>query len=240
MDWNIYCSEIENPQIDYFQTDLSKVDWHKIDDTFSPKRKVKNTFAGKFPHMIGSFFSEKNKRNVEYESLSENYAFSLFELDPQVVRYYVQPIEIQVPYIDKNGIKKAWNHHPDVLVFRQGSCPHLFQIKNTKELILNQKHEVIDKTCLRYAYSQGWMYYTVHPKEMSETVLTNIKFLSGFLKKRNGYDSIIPELINKIESDNILNIAELVQKSNLGVDSYQLLPAVYHLIAINTFYFDLA
>lgn len=240
MDWNTFWGRSGYTETDWAEISWSEIDWDTVDRIFSPKRKVKNSYGGKFPHMIGSFYSEKNKTTVEYESLGENIAHNLFELDPKVVRYYVQPDGIDVPYQANDGTYKSWIHHPDVLVFRQGTCPHLFQIKNSSKETdkQSQKQDAIDRACSRYAFNYRWRYFKVYPKEISAAVLINIKFLSGFLKRRKEYKELDDHKIHYLLRDGDLTIMELIESCKENISSLELLPYIYHLIAKGVFYID--
>ncbi|WP_165861399.1 TnsA endonuclease N-terminal domain-containing protein [Paenibacillus paeoniae] len=101
-------------------------DWQKEDATFAPKRKVNNKNSHQHPHIIGSFFSRKLERPVEYESLGERLFYYYLELEQSVIRYYVQPVEI--PISKDNG--ESWLYVPDALVYRHQSPPFLYQVKH--------------------------------------------------------------------------------------------------------------
>lgn len=68
-------------------------------------------------------------RVVEYHSLNECLFFFLLELDSSTVRYYVQQINMGIQFFDDQGNKKTWSYVPDVLVFKNGFVPLLYQIK---------------------------------------------------------------------------------------------------------------
>ncbi|OBY81427.1 hypothetical protein BBG47_01110 [Paenibacillus sp. KS1] len=70
----------------------STTNWAEEDKLFMPKRRVNNRNSYSHPHIIGSFYSQRMKRVVEYESLGERLFFYYLELDRAVMRYYVQPV----------------------------------------------------------------------------------------------------------------------------------------------------
>ncbi|MCP3797580.1 hypothetical protein [Paenibacillus sp. CH40] len=153
------------------------------DELYLPKRKVSNRGSHYHHHIIGSFFSQKNKRTVEYESLSERLFYYYLELDTEVIRYYVQPVEVS---IFEEG--HEWFHVPDVLVFRQGHIPLLYQIKlEPKEERNNDRTELCNKYCRTYASKKDWEYQVVFPKTPPISLSRNLKFLKGFLKERKYY-----------------------------------------------------
>ena len=58
--------------------------WEQEDKEFYPKRKVNNKASWKIHHIIGSFYSERMARIVEYESMGEYIFYSILELDKAV------------------------------------------------------------------------------------------------------------------------------------------------------------
>jgi hypothetical protein len=60
-------------------------------------------------------------------------------MDVSTLYYYVQPVEVPIPYKTKKLEKKFWLHVPDVLVFRNGYPPLLYQIKEAPDVVLNIK-----------------------------------------------------------------------------------------------------
>ncbi|WP_419878231.1 hypothetical protein [Brevibacillus centrosporus] len=204
--------------------------WEKEDVEFAPKRKVDNKDSKQRPHVIGAFHSHRMNIVAEYESLTEWAFYSLLELDREIVRYYVQPVLIQVPYIDDYGTLKNWPHVPDVLVFREGSVPHLFQTKHSPD-DSSEKLKIIDKACGKYAASRGWEYSVIYPKSLPKLVSRNIDFLAGFTKTRKWYDSYSPKVMSRLRLVGQASITELSQSFIPQYDPLLVLPVVYHLIA---------
>ncbi|WDL98898.1 hypothetical protein [Alicyclobacillus sp. ALC3] len=184
--------------------------WEKEDVEFAPKRKVDNRDSKQRPHVIGAFHSHKMNVVAEYESLTEWAFYSLLELERDTVRYYVQPVRIHVPYTDDFGNLKSWTHVPDVLVFREGSIPHLYQTKESPD-DSEAKLKIIDKACERYATSHGWNYTVIYPKSLPKVVSRNIDLLAGFTKKRRWFESYAPQIISKLRFIGRASITELSQ-----------------------------
>ncbi|WP_206922217.1 TnsA endonuclease N-terminal domain-containing protein [Alicyclobacillus suci] len=204
--------------------------WEKEDVEFAPKRKVDNKDSKERHHVIGAFHSHKMNVVAEYESLTEWAFYSLLELDKDTVRYYVQPVRIHVPYSDDFGNLKSWVHVPDVLVFREGSIPHLYQTKESLD-DSREKLKIIDKACERYAASRGWNYSVIYPKSLPKVVSRNIDFLAGFTKTRKWFDSYSPQVISKLRFIGQTAITELSQSFVPQYDPLLVLPVIYHLIA---------
>lgn len=204
--------------------------WEKEDVEFAPKRKVDNKDSKERHHVIGAFHSHKMNVVAEYESLTEWAFYSLLELDKDTVRYYVQPVRIHVPYSDEFGNLKSWVHVPDVLVFREGSIPHLYQTKETPD-DSGEKLKIIDKACKRYATSRGWDYSVIYPKSLPKVASRNIDFLTGFTKTRKWFDSYSPRVMSKLRFIGQTSITELSQSFIPQYDPLFVLPVIYHLIA---------
>lgn len=214
--------------------DWSIKSWEKEDAAFSPKRKVGNKGSKYRPHIIGSFFSPKMNQVVEYESLNEYLFYSLLELDSQIIRYYVQPVQITIPYFDKNNRPSNWLHVPDVLVFHQKFEPHLYQVKDLT-FEPSEKDDRVNFYCSKYASEKGWLYNVVYPKSIPYEVAQNAKFLMGFLQPRIEFETLIPELISRLKFLQITTIEELSKGFQGKAHPLQILPIIYHLIAKNIF-----
>lgn len=204
--------------------------WDKEDVEFAPKRKVDNKDSKQRPHVIGAFHSHKMDVVAEYESLTEWAFYSLLELDQDTVRYYVQPVRIHVPYTDDFGNLKSWVHVPDVLVFREGAIPHLYQTKDSPD-DTNEKLKIIDKACEKFAASRGWNYTVIYPKSLPKVVSRNIDLLAGFTKTRKWFDSYSPLVISKLRFLGESSITELSQSFIPQYDPLLVLPVIYHLVA---------
>lgn len=218
---------------------MIKSDWKSEDLEFMPKRKVSNRGSRNRVHIIGTFYSNKMKKEVEYESLNEFIFYAFLELDFKVMRYYVQPLEIDIPFIDEDGDRGTWVHVTDVLVFRQGDLPTIYQIKDTGSIV-SEKTKLINKTCYKYASLRGWEYKVVYPKKLPKDTISNINFLFGFLKKRKNYDVWIPQLIEKLTCLRSVSIIDLALSFSREINPIHILPIIYHLIAVGVFYVELS
>jgi hypothetical protein len=157
--------------------DWLKKSWINEDQEFAPKRKVNNKKSKFMPNNSGYLYSQKMKRHIGYESLWGECLFYYFlELDPLTVRYYEQAVEVPIMFFDENNKLKSWKHVPDVLAFRQGFQPHLFQIKS-EGYQANQKDAVIEKYCKIYTGKRNWHYSLIKPKEaIPKEIISNVVF----------------------------------------------------------------
>ncbi len=210
--------------------DWSKTNWTKEDIEFSPKRQVNNRRSKFMHHNIGWLYSPKMKREVGYESLWGECLFYYFlELDPLTVRYYEQPVNILMKFLNQDYLLDVWNHVPDVLVFRQGDKPHLFQVKGTSKQDKQKFHQTSLES-QRYASIRNWNYSVVYPKDVPEEIKSNILFLWNYIKPRRNYEIMIPEILNKLQHFEEKSIIELAKGFTAKIDYRFILPAIYHLI----------
>ncbi|WAH37433.1 TnsA endonuclease C-terminal domain-containing protein [Alicyclobacillus dauci] len=209
--------------------DWGNKSWEVEDAQFAPKRRVNNRGSRHKPHIIGSFYSPKTTKVVEYESLAEYLFYALLELDKSALRYYVQPVEVDIPYID-GDTHRSWTHVPDVLVFRQGSVPILYQIKDTSVDEAHLQH--INFACVNFANQREWNYKIVYPKTMPSVVARNVKFLMGHLVERHGFEDYIPEVISRLAILRAVSIRDLAESFSYRAHPLYVLPVIYHLIAI--------
>lgn len=218
--------------------DWTKNDWLKEDRLYYPKRKVNNHISRNYPHIIGSFYSNRMNKVVEYESLNETIFCFLLEITTGVIRYYVQPVEVEIPYFDKNLNKKCWIHIPDVLVFKNGAIPYLYQVKEPDK-IETIKDNIINRYTNVYASTKGWGYKVIRPKTLPPAVIYNINFLVPYTKKRTYYDSIIPEISYKLKFLEEISIEELSNSFKTVMSAYEVKPAIYYLVATGVFSINL-
>ncbi|QTH41667.1 hypothetical protein J4772_29715 [Cohnella sp. LGH] len=214
--------------------DSSNMDWRKEDHLYTPKRKVNNRNSHHRPHIIGSFYSEKMDRPVEYESLGERLFYHYLELDHSVVRYYVQPVEVPIHSPGKEG----WIHIPDSLVFSKHTNPILYQVKHEPEENINEQSKQINHFCEQYALVRGWNYLVICPKTMPSVLARNIRFLNNFLKVRSYYSNWSEKVTYRLVC---LDRSTVEVLADFFGDEYHPLlikPLIYHLIATGIFQTD--
>lgn len=231
--------------ITFFDTKMKgavKVDWeHKTwdmeDKLYSPKRRVNNKMSRKIPHIIGGFYSQKMARTVEYESLSERFFYYYLELDSSTIRYYVQPVEVPVSVQTSTGELKEWIHVPDVLVFRQGYSPLLFQVKydpDYESAVFDRNNEA----CKRYVDKHGWEYQVIYPSQLPRLLSRNLRFLKNYLAPRKYYKDWISLVRYRLECTGKTTISNLAESFRYQVDPLTLLPLIYYLVAHGIFHID--
>jgi hypothetical protein len=210
--------------------DWSNKSWEVEDKLFSPKRKVNNKKSHFIPHLSGYLFSYKMNRDVGYESFwGECLFYYYLELDPKTIRYYEQPVEVPIVNLTKDNELSVWAHVPDVLVFRQGNKPLLYQIKGSNTEI--EQDPRIESKCREYATERKWVYEIIYPKKLPDVIKSNILLLNRFLKPRSYYPKWEEELMQKVAYLSEITVLDLAKSFSGKVDYRMILPLVYHLIA---------
>ncbi|MFF2018926.1 hypothetical protein [Paenibacillus sp. NPDC058177] len=208
--------------------------WVNEDVLYSPKRKVNNRRSHFYPHIIGSFYSTKNLKPVAYESLSERMFYYYLEIDTEVKRYYVQPIE--VPVFDG---KEEWIHVPDVLVYKQRFNPLLYQVKLEPETTQNDNVELCNRYCRAVALEQNWEYDVVYPMQLPKDVQYNLKLLKSFLKERKYYPQWTEKVTYRLRCIESCSIEYLASSFINTIDPLFIKPLIFNLIAKGIFFADI-
>ncbi|WP_187393468.1 TnsA endonuclease N-terminal domain-containing protein [Bacillus sp. E214] len=159
------------------------------------------------------------------------------ELDNSVIRYYEQPINVPISTFDNNSMEvKMWYHVPDVLVFRSGHKPHLYQIKGMKK---DSQSQNILKACLELCANKNWDYSIVYPKELPEILKSNVILLWNFSKKPKNFEFILDEVLFKVQHFGEIKIEDLAKSFTGKIDFRFVLPLIYHLIFKGDLYVNL-
>lgn len=210
----------------------SKLSWEVEDQEYQAKRKVDNKQSFYHRHMMGSYPSYTMGRKMRYESNNEKLFFFLLDLDPEVIRFYEQPVEIPVRYLKGNGVISKGVHVPDILIFREGSVPWLVQVKEPDPALQEDIPFLkLQEICQEFAHSKGWKYSVVFPKDLPNQLQRNIKFLVNFLHLNNGPDDLINRLTSYLEFRGSTSIVQLSELYQLEYRSHQVKPVIFHMIA---------
>lgn len=193
--------------------------------------------------LTGFVASRREGRMVASESSLERDLLVLLDFDQTVERYEEQPVRIE--YRDARGRRRTYT--PDVLVhFRQDiaqgrpATPLLYEVKYRKDLFENWpqiKPKV--RAARAYARERGWRFKLVTEREIRTPYLQSVKFLRQYRRLQPG-DAERRLLLDRLrelgESDPerlLLAIhAEPVKRA-------ELLPTLWHLVAVGEIYADL-
>lgn len=193
--------------------------------------------------LTGLVASRKDGRLVASESSLEQDLLVLLDFDPAVERYEEQPVRIE--YRDARGRRRTYT--PDVLVhFRQDiaqeqpTTPLLYEVKYRADLFENWpqiKPKV--RAARAYARERGWRFHIITEREIRTPYLQSVKFLRQYRRLQPGdaeRRSLLDRLREAGESDPeslLLTIhPEPVRRA-------ELLPTLWHLVAVGDIYADL-
>jgi len=185
----------------------------------NPVRKIKSRTRG----VRGHFFSLKNNRRIDYESLNEQSLMKVLETDPNIISYCEQPLQLETTW---NG--KRYPYTPDILATDYQSQSTLYEVKPQSDLDnddgkLANKFRVAEQYCL----DKGWTF-----KVITEDVRTSPEFVRA--------DTLFPHLMDPSIDTNLtasifkrvqtcapLQIKDIYTSANWGNPNYC---ALMHLI----------
>ncbi|WP_025689626.1 TnsA endonuclease N-terminal domain-containing protein [Paenibacillus zanthoxyli] len=213
----------------------NQTNWELEDELYKPKRKVNNRYSHNHHHIIGSFYSTKIHRPVNYESLGERLFYYYLEIDREIIRYYEQPVEVTV--VNEDG--KKWSHVPDVLFFKRGSVPMLCQIKESEEEAMKDpKLQLVNSFCEEHARLQGWLYEVIYPKTLPDVIARNLRHLKRFLRPRHYYPQWENRVAQRLIHLRSCSVRRLAGTFGDQIDPLLLIPLIHYLIAVGVFTTD--
>lgn len=194
--------------------------------------------------LTGLIASRKNSRMVASESSLERDLMLLLDFDRDVERYEEQPVQIE--YRDKEGQRRTYT--PDVLIYyrqivspQKPNSPLLCEVKYRKDLFDNWR-EIKPKIRAGRAYArvQDWRFQIFTEREIRTPYLENAKFLRQYLRivpstlDRN----LLLETLRQLDKTDPESLLLAVHQDRLK--RAELLPTLWHLLAIGMIEADLA
>lgn len=161
----------------------------------NPVRKIKSRTRG----VRGHFFSLKNDRRVNYESLNEQSLMKVLETDPNIIEYCEQPLQLRVVWKGKE-----YSYTPDTLSKNVFSESVLYEVK-PKEDLENDDGRLANKfaTAKEYCMECGWEF-----KVITEDIRTSPDYLRA--------DKLLPHLMNpSIEKGLAEQIFQLIHDAGM-------------------------
>ncbi|TIH15597.1 heteromeric transposase endonuclease subunit TnsA [Marinifilum sp. JC120] len=192
-----------------------------------PVRKIPKNYR----NVTGKLVNTKSDGPAGFESTLERDFLSLLEFSPEVLRFEVQPVEIN--WIDSKG--KLRKYTPDVLVFYADGVelkPTIFEVKYRSDLKKNwDKLKPKFMKALSFAKSRRWRFKIVSEKEIRTGLLKNVKFLIRF-KCQNTYDSthgdILLGSLKKLHSSTPADLLKSIYEDEW--DQAELLPTLWYMV----------
>lgn len=194
--------------------------------------------------LTGFVASRRDGRMVASESSLERDLLVLLDFDPAVERYEEQPVRIE--YRDARGRRRTYT--PDVLVhFRQDVAangvslsPLLYEVKYREDLSENWPQIKPKVRAGRdYARGRGWRFHIITEREIRTPYLESAKFLRQYRRLQPG-DAERRLLLDRLremgESDPETLLLAIHQEP---VRRAELLPTLWHLVAVGDIHADL-
>lgn len=194
--------------------------------------------------LTGFVANRRDGRMVASESSLERDLLVLLDFDPAVERYEEQPVRIE--YRDARGRRRTYT--PDVLVhFRQDIAmpgvtlsPLLYEVKYRKDLF-DKWREIKPKVRAGRAYARerGWRFKLITEREIRTPYLQSVKFLRQYRRLQPG------DAERRLLLDRLREVGESDPESLLlaihpePVKRAELLPTLWHLVAVGDIYADL-
>lgn len=196
-----------------------------------PVRKISKNYRS----VTGTFASQKNGRNVFYESLLERDFFLTLEFDPTVSSYEEQPLELYYHYYNKR-----LKYTPDCLVhYNTEKLPCIYEVKfsdeiKEKKVFLEAKFEQIEK----YLIDNDMNFKVFTEMDVDEIYLDNIKFLYNYVVIRNhGKINMVKQMFQHYVE---ITYQEFLDKySEDRYEQAEIIPYIWHLVLVNFLSIDL-
>jgi hypothetical protein len=203
-----------------------------------PVRKIPKNYLC----VTGSFASRKNRRMLGFESLLERDFMILLEFDEDVEGFEEQPVRIAVTGRERRRV----SYVPDILIhYRETGArprkPLLAEVKARRDL---EKHK--DKYAPKfsaaksYAKERDWQFKVVDDSEIRIERLPNLKFLREYHLISPASEDI-QQVMEGIETaGGWVELEELLTiKCKDDDDRLNLLPVIWHLVAIGRIEVDI-
>lgn len=178
----------------------------------NPVRKIKSRTRG----VRGYFFSLKNGRRVDYESLNEQSLMKILETDPYVASYCEQPLKLDFEW--KN---KTYQYTPDILSTNVFSESVLYEVKPEEALKkddgrLAVKFEAARALCLE----RGWTFKVMTDAVRKSPEYQRADFLWPHLMDLSIDETLTDTLYKKVRDAEKLRFCDIVKTTNWHDSNY--------------------
>ncbi|KZN42650.1 heteromeric transposase endonuclease subunit TnsA [Pseudoalteromonas luteoviolacea] len=186
------------------------------------------TIPKNYRNVTGIAAHSKADGQAMFESTLERDFISLLEFDKHISRFEVQPVKI----ICLNNEDKRRSYTPDVLAFRQGEKPTLYEVKYRSELKENWgKLRPKFRMAIKYAKENQWKFKIVTEKEIRTPYLESVKFLLPFIRQGASEEADMALLVGNLKTLGRTTPTELLEKIYSDPwNQARLLPTLWYLI----------
>ncbi len=185
----------------------------------NPVRKIPHRTRG----VRGYFFSLKNDRRVDYESLNEQSLMKVLETTPDIVSYCEQPLRL-----DFRWKGRMYPYTPDVLSTDIASCSTLYEVK-PEEVLKNDDGRLAAKfdAAREYCLERGWIFKVVTEAVRKSPEYHRADLLWPHLMNPNIDENYAETIFRRVSDAGGVRLADVVEKINWADPSYC---ALLHLI----------
>lgn len=186
------------------------------------------TIPKNYRNVTGIAAHSKADGQAMFESTLERDFISLLEFDKHISRFEVQPVKITwLNYEDKRR-----SYTPDVLAFRQGEKPTLYEVKYRSDLKVNwDKLQPKFRMAIKYAKENQWRFKIVTEKEIRTPYLESVKFLLPFIRQGASEEADMALLVGNLKKLGRATPTGLLEKIYSDPwNQARLLPTLWYLI----------
>jgi len=159
----------------------------------NPVRKIPHRTRG----VRGYFYSLKNDRRVDYESLNEQCLMKVMETNPEIVCYCEQPVRLEFEWNNR-----TYPYTPDLLSVDVHSQTKLYEVKPKKAIEQDDgRLQAKFEAARSYCFDRGWKF---------EVITDSVRGSREFQRA----DFLWPHLMNpSIDLDRAEELLQRVRKS---------------------------
>ncbi len=178
----------------------------------NPVRKIKSRTRG----VRGYFFSLKNGRRVDYESLNEQSLMKVLETDPYITSYLEQPRKL-----DFEWKGRTYTYTPDLLSTNVFSDSILYEVK-PEEALKNDDGRLAVKfeAAKEYCLERDWKFKVVTESIRKSLEYQRADFLWPHLMNPQIDESLVESILKNVSDSGTLLFHDIVNKTNWHDPNY--------------------
>ncbi len=178
----------------------------------NPVRKIKSRTRG----VRGYFFSLKNGRRVDYESLNEQSLMKVLETDPYITSYLEQPRKL-----DFEWKGRAHTYTPDLLSTNVFSDSILYEVK-PEEALKNDDGRLAVKfeAAKEYCLERDWKFKVVTESIRKSLEYQRADFLWPHLMNPQIDENLVESILKNVSDSGTLLFRDIVNKTNWHDPNY--------------------
>lgn len=178
----------------------------------NPVRKIKSRTRG----VRGYFFSLKNGRRVDYESLNEQSLMKVFETDPYITSYCEQPLKL-----DFEWKGRTYTYTPDLLATDIFSKSTLYEVKPEEALKKDDGRLVVKFEAAKDLCSErGWIFKVVTDAVRKSPEYQRADFLWPHLMNPSIDQALMENMFTTVSDAGKLRFGNIVKEIHWRDPSY--------------------